>query len=147
VCDQHRFAFNIALAYREQAVQQFEASPVHRLTDTGAPDELGVYALYLNKGGRGAPVYVGKATHIKLARRLAEHAKKIAGRRNIDVEHVWCRYLVIGGDEQWVSSSAESHLITHYQPKWNRSGFGGHVPGGGRPGVRAVPWDTWYPPK
>ncbi len=138
----------MAQAYREQAVKQFEASPAHRLTEPGATDELGVYALYLNKGGKGAPVYVGKATRITIARRLAEHARKIAGRQNIDVDHVWCRYLVIGGaGEEWVASSAESHLISHYSPKWNRSGFGGHVPGGGRPGVRAVPWDTWYPPK
>jgi hypothetical protein len=147
VCDKHRFIFNLALAYRVQAVEQFDSSPLHSILDHGAPDELGVYALYLDKHGK-QPVYVGKASGIKLARRLTEHAKKIAARQNIDVNRVRCRYLVIGGaGEEWVASAAEGQLIAHYEPKWNRSGFGGHVPGGGRPGIRAVPWDTWYPPK
>lgn len=147
MCDKHRFTFNIALAYREQAVCQFEATPSHPLLVHEAPDLLGVYALYLNDDS-GTPVYVGKATNITLTRRLSEHRKKIQGRQKIRVEDVQCRYLVIGAEgEEWVASSAESALITHYDPKWNGSGFGGHVPGSGRPGKRAVPWDTWYPPR
>lgn len=135
----------MAVAYREQAVGQFERSPIHQLIAHGAPKALGVYGLYLEQEGE-PPVYVGKATKITIAKRLSEHAAKIDGRRNIDVADVWCRYLVIDQDgEEWVAASAESHLIKHYTPKWNKSGFGGHVPGEGRPGVRAVPWEEWYP--
>lgn len=146
MCDQHRFAFNIAEAYREQAVAQFEASPKHPLANHGAPSELGVYALYLGRGSK--PVYVGKATKISLARRLTEHARKIAGRQNISLDQVWCRYLVIGGKgEEWVASSAEASLIRHYEPEWQSSGFGSHVPGKGRPGIRLSSWDGRYPPR
>jgi hypothetical protein len=49
--------------------------------------------------------------------------------------------------EQWVATSAQAALIHHYKPKWNKSGFGGHVPGAGRPGKNAVPWDVWHPKK
>jgi predicted GIY-YIG superfamily endonuclease len=148
MCERHVFEFNLAEAYSTQAVAQFEASPKHPLTATGAPKALGVYALYLTKADK-SPVYVGKATKITLARRLAEHATKIGGRQNIDVTDVWCRYLVIGAKpgEQWVATSAEAALIHHYKPKWNKSGFGGHVPGAGRPGKDAVPWDVWHPKK
>lgn len=133
-------------AYREQAIAQFEASPIHLLTAHGAPMALGIYALYLTK--TASPVYFGLATGVKLARRLSEHAKKIESRQNIDVKTVWCRYLVMGEEgEEWVAASAESALIAHYTPKWNKSGFSGHVPGKGRLGVRKVPWDEWYPPK
>lgn len=99
--------------------------------------------------GAHSSVYVGKATKITLARRLAEHAAKIGGRQTIEVVDVWCRYLVIGAKpgEEWVAASAESALIHHYKPKWNKSGFGGHAPGAGRPGKDAVPWDTWHPKK
>ncbi len=147
MCDRHRFTFNIALAYREQALDQFERSPMHPLLSHEAPELLGVYALYIENTAK-KPVYVGKATKITLARRLSEHARKIGGRRNIDVSEMWCRYLVIDTDgEEWVAASAESALINHYKPEWNKSGFGGHVPGSGRPGVRVSAWDAKYPPK
>jgi len=147
MCDKHRFSFNLALAYSKQAVDQFERSPMHKLLVHEAPEMLGVYALYLTNEDE-KPVYVGKATKITLARRLTEHGRKIGGRQNVDVSRMWCRYLVISEEgEEWVSSSAESHLIDHYDPKWNKSGFGGHVPGKGRPGTRINQWDKWYPPK
>jgi hypothetical protein len=147
MCDKHHFAFNLAPAYRGQAVDQFERSPMHPLLQHDAPDLLGIYALYLTNDAV-KPVYVGKATKITLARRLIEHGRKIGGRQNIDPARMWCRYLVISADgEEWVASSAESSLIDHYSPKWNGSGFGGHVPGKGRPGTRINSWDNWYPPK
>lgn len=147
MCDRHHFAFNLALAYRSQAVDQFERSPMHLLGKHEAPELLGVYALYLSNDDE-KPIYVGKATKITLARRLTEHWRKIDGRENIKADRMWCRYLVINADgEEWVASSAESHLIRHFAPKWNRSGFGGHVPGAGRPGTRVNAWDKQYPPK
>lgn len=109
-----------------------------------------MYALYLLPDKK-RPVYVGKATNISLARRLTEHARKIAGRQNINVNRVWCRYLVIPKEESeealWVASSAESSLIAHYKPEWQNSGFGSHVPEKGRPGIRQSSWDGRYPPR
>lgn len=101
----------------------------------------GVYALY----HKGNLVYAGKALNITLARRLNEHYRKIAGRRNIDVSEVSCRFLTIDGD--WFVRAAEDALIQNYSPLWQGSGFGGHVPGRGRPGTRRSEWDTMYPPK
>lgn len=148
MCDRHNFSFKLALAYRGQAVDQFERSPMHALSAHEAPRKLGVYALYLTNDDE-KPTYVGKATKISLARRLTEHYRKIAGRENIDVSRMWCRYLVIGDEEgeEWVAASAENALISHYSPKWNKSGIGSHVPGAGRPGKRVSAFDRLYPPK
>lgn len=144
MCENHRFAFNRAQTCREQALGQFEASPRHHLADQGAPDELGVYALYV--GDAEGPVYVGKATKITLGWRLNEHARRIEGRENVELDQTSCRYLVIGGaGEEWVAASADNALIEHYRPDWDGSGFSGHVPGEGRPGTRERRWDAKYP--
>lgn len=94
---------------------------------------------------RGELVYAGKALNTTMARRLSEHYRKIAGRRNIEVAGVSCRYLVIDGD--WFVRAAEDALIQNYKPLWQSSGFGSHVPGRGRPGTRISRWDQDYPPK
>ncbi len=90
-------------------------------------------------------MYAGKALNTTLARRLTEHHNKIAGRRNIGVADVSCRFVTIEGD--WFVRAAEDALIQHYTPLWQSSGFGSHVPGRGRPGIRASTWDEQYPPK
>jgi hypothetical protein len=41
--------------------------------------------------------------------------------------------------------AAEDALIQNYQPLWQKSGFGSHVPGRGRPGIRISKWDQEYP--
>jgi hypothetical protein len=146
MCDQHRFRFHLSRAYSEQAVEQFEASPPHPLSAHQAPREFGVYALYQGRSRR-APVYVGKALNTTLARRLTEHAKKVGSRQGLRLDDMWCRYLVMDRtDEAWVAASAEAALITHYKPQWQKSGFGSHIPGAGRPGIKTSRWDTDYPP-
>ena len=62
MCDRHDFSFKLALAYRGQAVDQFERSPMHALSAHEAPKKLGVYALYLTNDDK-KPIYVGKATN------------------------------------------------------------------------------------
>jgi len=141
VCDKHHFVFEFDKAYNQQLVQKFEASPEHPLTPDVAPPLKGVYALY----HKGELAYAGKALDTTLARRLGEHYRKIAGRQNIDVREVSCRFLTI--DDDWFVRAAEDALIQHYSPLWQNSGFGSHVPGRGRPGIRASAWDTQYPPK
>ena len=41
----------------------------------------------------------------------------------------------------------EHALIESYDPEWNASGFGSHVPGRGRPGIRVSRWDKEFPPE
>ncbi len=139
MCDQHEFFFEFDKAYNHQLIEKFEASPMHQLSETVAPPEKGVYALYW----RGVLVYAGKALHTRLSRRLAEHYRKITARRNIDINDVTCRFLVIQGD--WFVRAAEDALIQTYTPDWQNSGFGSHVPGVGRPGIRTARWDTDFP--
>ena len=141
MCDQHEFSFEFDKAYNHQLIEKFEASPEHVLTEDVAPGEKGVYALYW----QGDLVYAGKALQTRLGRRLAEHYRKIDSRRNIDVVNMTCRFLVVRGD--WFVRAAEDALIQNYRPAWQNSGFGSHVPGVGRPGVRSSRWDQQFPPR
>ena len=141
MCEQHDFIFEFDKAYNHQLIEKFEASPDHPLTPDVAPSLKGVYALYHN----GELVYAGKALNTTLGRRLGEHYRKAAGRQNMDIAEITCRFLTIDGD--WFVRAAEDALIQHYAPAWQNSGFGSHVPGRGRPGIRKSRWDTMYPPK
>ena len=141
MCDSHEFFFEFDKAFNHQLIEKFEASPEHPLTADVAPPLKGVYALY----HQGELVYAGKALNTTLARRLTEHYRKIIGRRHIKVSVVSCRFLVIEGD--WFVRAAEDALIQHYTPLWQSSGFGSHVPGRGRPGIRVSSWDRQYPPR
>ena len=106
------------------------------------PAETGIYGLYVGD----ELIYFGKATgKSHLRKRFSEHARKIGGRKNIKLSQLQCRFLMIA--EEWVHY-AEHHLIDHYELEWNGSGFGSHVPGAGRPGVKGPPtWDQKYPRK
>lgn len=141
MCDQHEFTFEWDKAYTHQLVDKFEASPEHRLTIDVAPARKGVYALYY----KGKLVYAGKALLTTLRRRLNEHFRKIDTRRNISVKDISCRFLLI--DSDWYVRAGEHALITTYKPAWNLSGFGSHVPGRGRPGIRLSKWDSQFPPR
>ncbi len=141
MCDKHGFVFEFDKAYNQQLIEKFEASPQHQLTPDVAQAQKGVYALY----HRGELVYAGKALNTTVARRLGEHYRKIASRANINVSEVSCRFLLIQGD--WFVRAAEDALIQHYRPLWQSSGFGSHVPGRGRPGIRVSAWDKQYPPR
>jgi hypothetical protein len=141
LCDQHRFVFEIDKAIRSQVIEKLEASPVHPLTEEVAPPMKGVYVLYW----KAKLVYAGKALHTTLRRRLCEHFRKISARPNLSIGHMTCRFLII--DSDWFVRAAEDALITGYKPIWNKSGFGSHIPGKGRPGIREVRWDKEFPPK
>lgn len=141
MCERHEFVFEFDKAYNSQLIEKFEASPSHNLALDVAPALKGVYALY----HKGQLVYAGKALNTTLARRLAEHYRKIDSRQNIDAADMTCRFLTIEGD--WFVRAAEDALIQHYTPRWQNSGFGSHVPGRGRPGIRVSRWDDEYPPR
>jgi len=143
--DPHLFEFDLDRGIRDQVVEQLEASPSLSLAKNIGPDASGVYALF----HKSELVYVGKASkgttksQRSLRDRLNEHVLKIQGRRNIRVSEVSCRYLTFLSE--WWIFAAEVALITHYEPKWNQSGFGSKTPGRGRPGIRASNWDRDYP--
>jgi hypothetical protein len=147
VCNEHDFEFNVDAAFLDQLRAAFEGGPVHPLASHDAPAKLGVYGLYV-QGGL-VPVYVGSATSKEGIRsRLGDHRSKIRTRQNIELDHVTCRYLVIG--RVWEVVHAEAVLIDYYDPPWNKlRGFGRHAPGGGRPGLpgNVNQWDTLYPPR
>lgn len=141
MADPHKFEFEIDRAIRTQVREKLEMSPELPLSEDVAPAKKGVYVLYW----KGKLVYAGKALHTTLKRRLAEHTRKIASRKNITVSRMTCRFLTIESD--WFVRAAEDALITSYKPLWNASGFGSHVPGRGRPGTRLSQWDREFPPK
>jgi hypothetical protein len=141
MCDRHEFTFEFDRAYTHQLIEKFEASPAHPLTIDIAPPRKGVYGLYY----KGQLVYAGKALDTTLRRRLNEHHRKIDSRKNIQVKGVTCRFLLI--DSDWYVRAGEHALITTYKPAWNLSGFGSHVPGRGRPGIRVSKWDSQFLPK
>jgi Eco29kI-like restriction endonuclease len=141
MCDKHDFFFEFDKAFTTQLILKFEASPAHPLTIDVAPPKKGVYALYR----KGQIVYAGKALQTTLKRRLSEHARKITGRKNIGLNEMSCRYLIL--DSDWFVRAGEHALIESYSPEWNLSGFGSHVPGRGRPGIKASKWDSEFPPK
>ena len=95
--DPHEFVFEIDLAIRTQVVQKLEASLELPLREDVAPELKGVYVLYR----QGALVYAGKALHTTLKRRLKEHARKIAGRHNVTLDQMTCRFLTIESDWDW----------------------------------------------
>ncbi len=139
MCDKHQFFFEFDKAFTQQLIEKIEASPAHALSNDVAPPLKGVYALYWKR----KIVYAGKALDTTLKRRLGEHARKIAGRRNIELNQVTCRFLII--DSNWFVRAGEHALIESYEPKWNLSGFGSHVPGRGRPGIKVSRWDQDFP--
>jgi hypothetical protein len=141
MCEKHLFLFEFDKAFTAQLREKFESSPEHPLTEDVAPPKKGVYALYRH----GELVYAGKALQTTLRRRLAEHSRKISGRRHIDLHDMACRFLII--DSDWFVRAGEHALIESYKPRWNLTGFGSHVPGKGRPGIRRSKWDTEFPLK
>lgn len=146
-------------------------APVHKL-----PPEpfigAGVYAIYyrgdsplyqrlsaLNKDSWCIPIYVGKAVPAgarkggfsvnvdhgqALTKRLTEHYVSLQKAVNLNEDDFVCRFLVV--DDIWIPL-AESMMIEHFKPVWNRciDGFGNHTPGSGRFQQQRSPWDCLHP--
>lgn len=146
--DPHHFEFDLDEGIRAQVIDKLEASPLLPLVTGVGPRESGVYALFY----LGDLVYVGKASkettksQRTLRGRLAEHRIKIAGRQNVELCDMQCRYLTFSSE--WWVFAAEYSLIVHYAPNWNSSGFGSKTPGVGRPGTSLVSrWNELFPVK
>lgn len=84
-----------------------------------------------------------------LRKRLWEHIASINAAQNLNIEHFWCRFMLV--NQVWVGLG-ETMMISRHTPIWNApiNGFGNHNPGVGRPGKRGVRtgrsrWDTLHP--
>lgn len=144
--DPHYFDFDLDLGIRRQVVEKLWSSPLLPLQRGTGPLASGIYALYFHD----QLVYIGKASRETtkskrtLRARLGEHVSKIAGRKNISLEDMSCRYLTF--DSEWWVFAAEFALMAHFDPEWNASGFGSKVPGVGRPGTdRVSRWNERFP--
>ncbi len=105
------------------------------------------------------PIYVGKAVpegsrkggyglgdnpNKALYQRLKQHSSSISQVENLNLNHFFCRFLVV--DDIWIPL-AESLLIEMLSPLWNKciDGFGIHTPGKGRVNQQKSEWDTIHP--
>lgn len=118
-----------------------------------------IYRLYKRYNLKHAklPIYVGKAmaastltglqgfrdseSNYALSERVWEHHKTIRGMAGpcpypLDINDFTFRHLSLGDSHVTL---AEAALMTFLRPLWNGSGFGNHVPGGGRKGKRVPP--------
>jgi hypothetical protein len=104
----------------------------------------GVYQLYLH----GEFVYVGKADK-SLPGRLANHLRKLSGRRNVDLRDVTFSCLYV--DEDFSALAPEQLLISHHKEMgnipWNNNGFGNKDPGRQRDStvLKKNHFDVLYP--
>jgi hypothetical protein len=80
-----------------------------------APRHSGVYAIFLNRN----LVYIGATMELK--HRLREHRKTVRMATAISSDDVTYKFVSCG---RHPSASIEGRLIEHYEPPWNKSGFG-----------------------
>jgi hypothetical protein len=117
--DAHHFEFDLDRGIRSQVVEKLESLPRLPLQKGVGPTESGIYALYF----KGDLVYIGKASKEMtksgrtLRHRLDEHVAKLAGRQNMTLTEMECRYLTFSSE--WWVWAAEFALIANYKPAWN----------------------------
>jgi hypothetical protein len=146
------FDFDLPGAVTEQLTQKLQQMHSSLLTEATLLElahfqrehktNQGVYQLIYE----GSVVYIGKADrNAKI--RLEEHLKKLKGRRNIQMDSLHFRCLLL--PRNWSPNANESLLISHYQAagqcRWNQSGFGSKDPGKERDGTEPNWFDRDYP--
>ena len=95
--------------------QKLMSASLQALMIDDMPTQSGIYALFLN----GILVYVGAAYDIR--HRTREHIRKICQAPGLDISNCQYRYTLCS---KGAALSCEHYLIQHYNPIWNRSGFG-----------------------
>jgi hypothetical protein len=111
-------------------------------------DDLWALPIYVGKatpkGGRKGARGIDEPSGPVLYNRLYEHAKSIREVENLELEHFFCRFLVV--DETFISLG-EALMIQRFRPLWNMivDGFGNHDPGGGRKDSLRSLCDTIHP--
>lgn len=101
----------------------------------------GVYMLMYG----GVPRYIGKANNVK--DRLSQHLTKLRGRRNIDLNALAYKALVL--DKSMSTAANEAILIgmfkEQYSDMWNGAGFGPKDPGKERDTTKPGRFDQQHP--
>jgi Eco29kI restriction endonuclease len=127
-----RFDFDLASAVTVQLIGAFNALAVGPLTRSIIDEidsEQGVYQLFI--GDR--LMYAGKA-EVPLPKRLEEHRWNLSGRKNINMDELGFKALII--HRNWAPSVHEDILIRHFRNQgtcvWNLTGIGNHDPGRNR---------------
>ncbi|RZZ89219.1 hypothetical protein EA662_02190 [Pseudoxanthomonas winnipegensis] len=145
------YTFDFLATVSEQLVKDLEALPVSPLNQATLGElaayqtehnaKQGVYLLHLD----GKPVYLGKADDV--ADRLAQHLRKMSGRKNLALGTVGYKTLLL--DKSMSTAANESVLIAIFRQShaamWNGKGFGPKDPGQERDTTRPSFFDRTYP--
>ncbi|HXT70576.1 MAG TPA: hypothetical protein VN700_12505 [Vicinamibacterales bacterium] len=145
------YSFNFLSTVSAQLLQQLDVLAVSTLDanslvqieafQTSSGTDQGVYVLHL----AGRPVYLGKADDVE--ERLAQHLRKLSGRKNIDLTEVGYKALFL--DESMGTAANEGLLIKLYKKNhlglWNGAGFGPKDPGKERDTTAPSAFDRDYP--
>ena len=127
------------------ALSDLTPAPLDESRIASLEDGQGIYLLYY----KTTLVYVGKAA--SLPKRLTDHQRKIAGRKNIALADMTFKCLLI--HPNWTALAPETALIQHFKTAddrkcaWNGNGFGPHDPGRDRETTNKPPdgFDAQYP--
>jgi hypothetical protein len=137
------FRFEVGPAILIQLLEKLRRLEVRPLIESLNAKHPGFYQLFVKE----EPRYIGKTSR-PIGSRLAEHAKKIRGRENLNLTDVGCKYAYV--EDPSLVDVAEGALINffgaHGAAEWNRSGFGSKVTGYNRGKQSGSDWDTLYPP-
>ena len=147
----------------DEIIRLLEGATAHPLDSvangtSGIPvGASGVYALYYSGpcgdcrsgGGVRYPVYIGSACasptgprgKARLLGRLREHRTSIAA-STLQTADIKFRFVTLPDE---LAVSAEHFLMHHYDPIWNKSGFGSKPHGSGRPAQKISVWDSRHP--
>ena len=173
--NQHVFQAPQLTSILEEAVEFFENSKHHSLTEIEPFEGSGVYAVYYhglfvpyhwlstpNQGTPVLPIYVGKTvpagrrtgkvgldpqSETSLYYRLGQHRRSIEQATNLIASDFRIRFVVLRGIASELTESLEIQLIAKHHPLWNQivSGFGNHDPGKGRYFQSKSQWDVLHP--
>lgn len=145
------YTFDFLETVSKQLVDDLESLPVSPLNgptmstlsqyqmDNNA--RQGIYLIHLS----GSPVYLGKADDV--ADRLSNHLRKLTGRKNLDLNSIGYKALLL--DKSMSTAANETLLISIFQAShsgmWNKKGFGPKDPGKERDTTRPNLFDSTYP--
>jgi len=145
------FEFNLPAVRTRQLWERFDAMRGGLLSEEALlklarlqPERAlqhGAYQLLLQND----VVYVWVASDV--INRLRRHHRKLKGRRNIRIDDLRFRCLLM--HRNWAAVADQDLLISHYksqaQAKWNGAGFGPKDIGRGRDGTEPSWFDRHYP--
>jgi len=145
------YVFDFLRTVSQQLKEKLEGLPASRLDDDAL---LRLQDFQLKcRSGQGVymilygdePRYIGKANSVR--ERLSQHLTKLRGRRNIDLDALSYKSLLL--DESMSTAANEDILIglfrQQYNNMWNGAGFGPKDPGKERDTTKPGKFDQQHP--